>query len=587
MIPVLEIRQSLDKERANELKKNLPSVCFSGKFGKNRTDSELIAHSGMIVLDFDNVENFNDKKNSLMQFPYVHAAWVSPSGNGVKALIKIADGKKHREHFQALQDIFTDADKSGINPSRVCYESYDPEILINLKSEVFATIKKTEKVVEITRNENHQEIFNNILKWLSNKGDAFVKGERNLFMFKLASACSRFGLFEEDCLNLCNSSFLNNDNDFTRGEAQRTVKSAYKANSSSFGTASFENEMLVTKTTRKEITINSDIYNTEIRPKDVVFGEDVKGEALRIYEQGYESASTTYIPEIDVHFKFKRGEVTLLSGIGNYGKSTILKYLLLIQVIKENKKFAFFSPEDNPASEFYHDLVEMYFGQDCTPTNPKKPNKDRYEEIYDMVSKHIFYVYPKDIAPTPDYIKERFLELIIKEKVDGCIIDPFNQLTNDYKSAGGRSDKYLEIVLSDLGRFAQCNNCYFVIVAHPVKMRKEDSGNYPCPDVFDIADGAMWNNKMDNILIYHRPDFGSNPDSNICEFHSKKIRRQKIVGRRGMVSFELSQKTRRFFINGRDYMQMAIDGEIKPTAITGDINNWIQPTKEEIESLPF
>ncbi len=34
-------------------------------------------------------------------------------------------------------------------------------------------------------------------------------------------------------------------------------------------------------------------------------------------------------------------------------------------------------------------------------------------------------------------------------------------------------------------------------------------------------------------------------------------------------------------------MQMAIDGEIKPTAITGDINNWIQPTKEEIENLPF
>ena len=46
---------------------------------------------------------------------------------------------------------------------------------------------------------------------------------------------------------------------------------------------------------------------------------------------------------------------------------------------------------------------------------------------------------------------------------------------------------------------------------------------------FDIADGAMWNNKMDNILIYHRPNHQKDPSSTLCELHTKKIRRQKSV----------------------------------------------------------
>jgi hypothetical protein len=176
-------------------------------------------------------------------------------------------------------------------------------------------------------------------------------------------------------------------------------------------------------------------------------------------------------------------------------------------------------------------------------------------------------VYPKDIAPTPDYIKERFLELIIKEKVDGCIIDPFNQLANDYASAGGRSDKYLETFLSDCSRFAQINNVFFTIVAHPKMLRKESDGNYPCPDVFDLADGAMWNNKMDNIIVYHRPNHQKEPQSPICELWTKKIRRQRQVGKKGVLQFEYYRKERRYHINGVDVLEDILrrDKQIKLT----------------------
>jgi hypothetical protein len=87
------------------------------------------------------------------------------------------------------------------------------------------------------------------------------------------------------------------------------------------------------------------------------------------------------------------------------------------------------------------------------------------------------------------------------------IIDPFNQMGNDYAKTGGRSDKYLETTLSLFSKFAKDQKLYFFIVAHPAKPVKlsKDVLNYPCPDYYDIADGAMWANKMDNILMFHRP----------------------------------------------------------------------------------
>lgn len=580
---VREIRTQIDKERANKLKCNLPSVCFSGKF-KERTDAGIIEHSGFIVLDFDGVEHLEARKQEIAAQPFIYACWVSPGGNGLKALVKIADGTKHREHFTALRELFKDADKSGINESRVCYESYDPEIYINPNATKFTKTTKHERVEVNTRLEDDVRTFENILKWLSNRGDAFIEGSRNMFIFRLASACCRFGMSESDCRNLCRVRFSTSDNSFSDAECERTIKSAYKRSATDFGTAEFSRDILVDKITRAEIKeeINEDIFNLDIRPKDVIFGEDVKEKALDIFHNGYESLKSMGVPELDEYWKLKKGEISLLTGIGNYGKSSWLKYVLLMRVIMYGEKFALFSPEDNPAEEFYHDLVEIYIGTNCTPYNNQKPDVDEYERAYDFVSKHIFYVYPKDLAPTPEYIKERFLELIIKEGVTGCIVDPFNQMSNDYGKTGGRDDKYLEFVIADFHRFAQLNNQYFIIVAHPHKLVKDGTGNYPCPDVFDLAGGSMWNNKMDNILVYHRPNHQQDPSSALCELHTKKIRRQKTVGKKGRIEFELNRGRRRYLFNGIDYMEQALrkSPEIKKPTLYEEMQSALRLTDE-------
>jgi hypothetical protein len=554
---VNEIRGTLDKSKSQKLKANLPSVCFSGKFGADRKDEQIIEHSGFIVLDFDDVSDLREKQTEIISKPFVYACWVSPSGNGLKALIKIADGSKHREHFQSLQEVFPEIDKSGINPSRVCYESYDPEIYINENAEVFNKIKTIEKkLVKQDTTGSDSENFTKILKWLTNRNDAFVSGERNIYIFKLASACCRFGIEEDSAINLISSEYTVS-NDFTMSEMKNAIKSAYRASRHNFNTATIQKEVLVDSTTRSEINVKKDFQEHQdenYRVEDVVYGIDVKERALQINEKGFEKVIGIGVPEIDFHFKPKRGEITLLTGIGNYGKSAFKKWYILTRILLFGEKVATFSPEDTPAEEYFHDYVEMVLGCECTPYNPNRPPNKVYEAAYDFISKHIFYISAEMLSPTPQYVKEKFLELIIQEKVDFCCIDPFNQLTNDYKGFGGRTDKYLETFLADCARFAQKNDVYFWIIAHPKSMQKDKSGNYECPDVFDIADGAMWNNKMNNIMVYHRPFAQIDTNNPLAEVHFKKIKK-KSVGKRGFMTIEYIWNTRRFFVQGRDIIQ--------------------------------
>jgi hypothetical protein len=335
------------------------------------------------------------------------------------------------------------------------------------------------------------------------------------------------------------------------------VKSGYRANRGNFGTASIQKEKLVNKTTNYEIDVKKEFTEENgenYRIEDVVYGIDVKDRALSINEKGFEKIMGIGVPEMDYLFKPKRGEITLLTGIGNYGKTAWQKSQILSRIIMYGEKVATFSPEDTPAEEYFHDYVEMLLGCECTPFNPNRPSNEIYEAAYDFISKHIFYISAEMLSPTPQYIKEKFLELIVQEKVDFCCIDPFNQMTNDYKGFGGRTDKYLETLLSDFSRFAKKNDVYFWIVAHPKLMERDRSGNYKCPDVFDIADGAMWNNKMDNITVYHRPFAQTDPNNPLAEFHSKKIKK-KSVGRKGFMLVEYLWERRRFFIEGKDFIQ--------------------------------
>lgn len=225
--------------------------------------------------------------------------------------------------------------------------------------------------------------------------------------------------------------------------------------------------------------------------------------------------------------------------------SSIILQLMLLKSIFCGYKWVVFNPENSPADFFYQDIAEMFAGKPFDLKHPNCATEEERNYAKDFVDKHFFYIYPKDDSPTPDYVLKRFTEVIIKHKVDGVLIDPFNQLIHE---RSGRDDHYLELFLNKTKRFAQNWDIFFLICAHPNKPQYSGSSKkYDEPSIYDLAGGAMWANKSDNILCYHRPNFFIDPKDTWATFSSQKIKKQKLNGIPGKVNYSFDRIRSRFF----------------------------------------
>jgi len=141
--------------------------------------------------------------------PYVYACFVSPSGDGVKVIVKVSS-KNHGAHFKALAKEHPAIDGSGKDIARSCFVSYDPEIYVNEHCEVYT------KIVESVYNDD--EKYEKLKAWLANKGEKFVSGNRNNFLARLSGACNRFGIPAEYTLTVILRDFVSNGSDFSSRE---------------------------------------------------------------------------------------------------------------------------------------------------------------------------------------------------------------------------------------------------------------------------------------------------------------------------------------------------------------------------------
>ena len=82
----------------------------------------------------------------------------------------------------------------------------------------------------------------------------------------------------------------------------------------------------------------------------VITANSIRDRLWTNYRDGLEMGGTTHFPKLDEHLRWVKGEVVLLAGIGNFGKSAILNQLLMNKIVKDNWRVALFSPEQSPPS---------------------------------------------------------------------------------------------------------------------------------------------------------------------------------------------------------------------------------------------
>jgi hypothetical protein len=195
-------------------------------------------------------------KDLISSDPHVMSAFISPSGNGLKVIIKIpSDIENHKRYFDALGEHFN-SDKFDIstkNVSRVCYESYDPDIYINMDSEVWTKMAdydyrpvdklKDRPTIPIT---DDNKIIEILIKWWTKKYP-MVEGQRNNNAFILAAALNEYGINKSLAEYVLNNYASNG---FSHAEIKTTIDSAYR-DVMAHGTKYYEDDARMSKIRQK------------------------------------------------------------------------------------------------------------------------------------------------------------------------------------------------------------------------------------------------------------------------------------------------------------------------------------------------
>lgn len=221
-----------DYDSYKTLKSKLPAVTFCGTFEKARKLQNLTTYNKLVILDIDHIlkSDVSSLKDILQKDDYIFSVWLSPSGEGIKALVKIEGSpNSHKESFDSLKDYFLskyeiELDQSGSDITRLCFSSWDKDLYLNVNAKVYkekkiASTKQKPDPERINKNTSliknayateglnlreNKQMFSLILKYLKRKNLSITNSYDEWFRVAIAISTSfSYDLGEKYFLRLC------------------------------------------------------------------------------------------------------------------------------------------------------------------------------------------------------------------------------------------------------------------------------------------------------------------------------------------------------------------------------------------------
>ena len=246
---VEEIRNLIaqgNKAEADNKKKQLLAFTPSAVFTEKRQMPFLEMYSGFVHLDFDKLtpEQLQTAFAIISKISYTSLCFISPSGNGLKVFVEVSTELEHHDiAYLQVQKYYEDATGLKADPSckdvtRLCFMSHDPNAYRTIQNEKFIvalpqfiqeqqsqTPTAIAPVVPIEQAEpedlNITFLFNQQIQFTNQKA-SYTDGNRNNYIYLLASNCNRVGLSQSDTEILCTQHY-----DLSEREIKTAVNSAY------------------------------------------------------------------------------------------------------------------------------------------------------------------------------------------------------------------------------------------------------------------------------------------------------------------------------------------------------------------------
>lgn len=275
--------------------------------------------------------------------------------------------------------------------------------------------------------------------------------------------------------------------------------------------------------------------------------DDFEDDIDDIYENGFEPGKSTGFTQLDQYYTVKQSEWTLVTGIPGHGKSSFLDGILINMAKIHGWSTAIFSPENQPISRHYADLIQKAAGKTMNKDVYDKSfilQKEEYNKYKNFIKQHFKIILPKEEGGNWSLkgILNLAAQSVYRHGIKIVVIDPWNEIEHQ-RPAGMNEVDYISYALTEIRRFARKYKVHVYIVAHPKVMVKDRDGKYPVPTPYDVSGGAHWRNKADNILTVYR-NVGL-IDEDITDIHIQKIRFRE-NGRVGVYSIRTHRITHAF-----------------------------------------
>ena len=240
------IRTVPEEERQYWKSRLLPAVAYNARFLEVNSKG-LDDYSCITAMDFDHIATRDEMihlRNRLIITPCVVCVFVTPSGEGLKALV-LHDNENpdlHRDLYEQLLKKFDVAskDESCKDIARRTYLSYDPDIWVNRSPVAFhyiPTIKPQNYSKQYSGNSVKSVSDESIIRimdsvWKKKHPEYWLEGQRANSIFKLACLMCKWGVDEDFAIEY----FVDGWEDRTMSEDEIVshVRNAYKAESDNF-----------------------------------------------------------------------------------------------------------------------------------------------------------------------------------------------------------------------------------------------------------------------------------------------------------------------------------------------------------------
>lgn len=205
------------------------------------------------------------------------------------------------------------------------------------------------------------------------------------------------------------------------------------------------------------------------------------------------------ISGVDQHWRFRSGEMSVLTGVPTFGKTTLANQIGAMMAKNHGWVVAWCSPEQHPQIHVDR-LLHVYMGK----TRDRASEQEIEEARHWLRGHSIWFGEEGDDEMTIDWFEERLATAAWRHNVGLVVLDPWNQMVHTRSEFLGLHE-YTGETLRRLHRRCRESGVHLMINVHPTKPQNNREGDKAKPPGgYAISDSSHFFNRPDLGATVHR-----------------------------------------------------------------------------------